>query len=78
MSEDADLIVKLWKEKRLSELYCQTVTEHEDEEDELDGEVKHNDNMETIDVSEGVVKNNSEFDSSRVKKKCRTLCCSIL
>ena len=78
MSDDADMIVKLWKEKRLSELYCQTVTEHEDEEDELDIEVKHNDNMENIDVREGVVKNDYEFDSSTVKKKCRTLCCSIL
>eukprot|EP00092_Neocalanus_flemingeri_P047923 GFUD01054490.1.p2 GENE.GFUD01054490.1~~GFUD01054490.1.p2 ORF type:complete len:108 (+),score=36.26 GFUD01054490.1:29-325(+) len=26
LSDDADLMVKMWKEKRLAEWYCQTVT----------------------------------------------------
>eukprot|EP00092_Neocalanus_flemingeri_P103633 GFUD01132646.1.p1 GENE.GFUD01132646.1~~GFUD01132646.1.p1 ORF type:complete len:115 (+),score=42.27 GFUD01132646.1:37-345(+) len=78
VSEDADLMLKMWKEERLSELYCHTEVLLVGEKDEVDGEMKNIDNLEISDIGEGVVEQNEAFDSTRVKTKLMSLCCSIM
>eukprot|EP00092_Neocalanus_flemingeri_P019125 GFUD01020716.1.p1 GENE.GFUD01020716.1~~GFUD01020716.1.p1 ORF type:complete len:196 (-),score=59.56 GFUD01020716.1:146-733(-) len=90
VSGDADLIVKMWKEERLSELYCHKGTEQGDEEDGENTDRDHNKNgVETINAN-GDFKNLTKADnfknsapSENVKKKnkkekFKSLCCSFL
>ena len=85
MSEDADMIVKLWKEKRLSELYCQTVTEHGDEED-VDNINNTDKDHSRSNLNVGCVKNEDlkqtsstdELKNRNKRKKFQALFCSVM
>jgi len=83
VNEDADMIIRMWKEKRLAEIFCPTTVTTE--EDEKDGETfadnKNTDNNNTIvgfgkteDVRD---KTNTELILSK-KKKFQPPCCSVM
>ena len=76
MSEDADLIVKMWKEKRLTEMFCQVVCVDGDENDCL--EVKPINQFENNDVIQTEEENNDKLVSTKTKKKGLALCCSVM
>jgi hypothetical protein len=48
ISEDADLMLRMWKEERLTEFFDDT--EHREEEDELDDEIKKSENNDNCDA----------------------------
>ena len=74
ISEDADLMLRMWKEKRLTEFF---ETENREEEDELDAQIKKNENKDKCDVSDELVKR-KDGNSFRPKIQVSSLCCSVM
>jgi hypothetical protein len=68
-------MLRMWKEKRLTELFDDT--DHRDEEDELDDEIKKSENNDNCDVSDELV-NRKDENSLRPKNQLSTLCCSVM
>ena len=75
ISEDADLMLRMWKEKRLTEFFGDT--EHREVEDELDAEIKKSEHNDNCDVSDELMKRKYE-NSLRPKKQFSSLCCSVM
>ena len=75
ISEDADLMLRMWKEKRLAEFFDDT--EHREEEDDLDAAIKKSENNDKCDVSDELMKRKDDH-SFRPKKQVSTLCCSVM
>ena len=75
ISEDADLMLRMWKEKRLVEFFDDT--EHREGEDELDAEIKKSENNDKFDVSDEL-KKRKYGNCLRPKKQVPSLCCSLM
>eukprot|EP00091_Calanus_sinicus_P006513 TRINITY_DN17198_c0_g1_i1.p1 TRINITY_DN17198_c0_g1~~TRINITY_DN17198_c0_g1_i1.p1 ORF type:complete len:155 (-),score=58.61 TRINITY_DN17198_c0_g1_i1:156-620(-) len=73
VSEDADLMLRMWKEERLTEFFADT--EHREEDDEPDAAIKKNVNNDKCDDSDEVVERK---DEKRPRKQFSTLCCSVM
>ena len=73
ISEDADLMLRMWKEKRLTEFFDDT--EHRDEEDEIDAKIKKSEHNDKCDGSDELIKRK---DENSFRPKISSLCCSVM
>ena len=79
MSQDAGVILAMWREGRLAEVFKHGEEEEEKvEESEDDSDVKDSEDKLKSDTKQHVVKREDETDSVRCKKKFSSLCCSVM
>ena len=83
VSEDGVLIVRMWKEERLAELYDKTVTEHGEEEggEKIYKGPMRNENVHISSVENENVKETNRadnFKNMKKKEKFKSLCCSVM
>ena len=72
ISEDADLMLRMWKEKRLTEFFDDT--EHREEEGELDAAMRKSDKNDMIDEQV----NRKDENHKSTKKQFSSVCCSVM
>ena len=79
MSQDAEVILAMWREGRLAEVFKHGEEEEEKvEESEDDSDAENNEDKLKSDTEQHVVKREDKTDSVRFKKKFSSLCCSVM
>jgi len=82
ISQDADLIVRFWKEKKLSNMYCEILEEDEvieikEIEDSTNTMIEDHKNGQKESETFRIIESNKERDNNSEPEKFKTSCCSI-
>ena len=79
VSEDADMMVRMWKEKRLAEMFHKTDAERDVEEDGEIIEKEYKKDTTVVFVKKGEITVEKDIIKNKIKSvKIEILCCSVM
>ena len=79
MSEDAAMMVRMWKEKRLAEMFDNTDSEHGVEDDGEIIEKEYKKDTTVVFVKKGEITVEKDIIKNKIKSvKIEILCCSVM